>query len=69
MPSNHTSLLQNIVSFTGLFCQKRPIILRSLLIEDADFRDISYCMEYGVVYTTDIDLTFETFIMAVCSIG
>jgi len=31
-PWNHRSLLQDTVSFIGLFCQKRPIFLRSLLI-------------------------------------
>ena len=31
-PSNYRSLLQNIVFFIWLFCKKRPMILKSLLI-------------------------------------
>ena len=30
---NCRALLQNVISFTGLFCKKRPTILRSLLID------------------------------------
>ena len=32
--------MQNIVSFIGLFCKKRPIILRSLLIEATPYGKI-----------------------------
>jgi len=37
---NYRSLLQNIISFIGLFCQKRPIILRSVLLEATPYSNL-----------------------------